>query len=36
VLHEIEGVDGLVEAKIELHDDIPQVEVEVDLAAAER
>jgi CzcA family heavy metal efflux pump len=36
VLKEIEGVDGLVEGKIELHDDIPQVEVEVDLAAAER
>jgi CzcA family heavy metal efflux pump len=36
VLDEIEGIDGLVEGKIELHDDIPQVEVEVDLAAAER
>jgi CzcA family heavy metal efflux pump len=36
VLKEIEGVNGVVEPKIELHDDIPQVEVTVDLAAAER
>jgi Cu/Ag efflux pump CusA len=36
VLKEIEGVDGLIEPKVELHDDIPQVEVKVDLAAAER
>jgi CzcA family heavy metal efflux pump len=35
VLAEIESVDGLVEGKVELHDDIPQVEVKVDLAAAE-
>ena len=32
----MEGVDGLVEAKVELHADVPQVEVEVDLAAAQR
>jgi CzcA family heavy metal efflux pump len=36
VLQTMEGVDGVVEAKIELHADVPQVEVEVDLAAAER
>jgi CzcA family heavy metal efflux pump len=36
VLQTMEGVDGLVEAKIELHADVPQVEVEVDLAKAER
>jgi CzcA family heavy metal efflux pump len=36
VLATMEGVEGLVEAKIELHADVPQVEVEVDLAAAER
>lgn len=36
VLATMEGVDGLVEAKIELQADVPQVEVEVDLAAAER
>jgi CzcA family heavy metal efflux pump len=36
VLQTMEGVDGLVEAKIELHADVPQVEVEVNLAAAER
>ena len=36
VLQTMEGVDGLVEAKIELHADVPQVEVKVDLAAAER
>ena len=36
VLATMEEVDGLVEAKIELHADVPQVEVEVDLAAAER
>jgi CzcA family heavy metal efflux pump len=32
----MEGVDGLVEPKVELHADVPQVEVEVDLAAAQR
>jgi CzcA family heavy metal efflux pump len=36
VLNAMEGIDGLVEPKIELHSDIPQVEVEVDLAAAQR
>ena len=36
VLATMNGVDGLVEAKIELQADVPQVEVEVDLAAAER
>jgi CzcA family heavy metal efflux pump len=32
----METVDGLVEAKVELHADVPQVEVEVDLAKAQR
>src|SRR5512132_331465 len=32
----MEGIDGLVEAKVELHADVPQVEVKVDLAQAER
>ena len=36
VLEAIEGVDGLVEAKVELHADVPQVEVKVDLASAQR
>jgi CzcA family heavy metal efflux pump len=36
VLKRMEGIEGLVEPKIELHDDIPQVEVKVDLAAAQR
>ena len=36
VLATMDGVDGLVEAKIELHADVPQVEVKVDLEAAER
>ena len=36
VLDAIEGVDGLVEAKVELHADVPQVQVKVDLAAAQR
>jgi CzcA family heavy metal efflux pump len=36
VLAAIEGVDGLVEAKMELHADVPQVEVKVDLASAQR
>jgi CzcA family heavy metal efflux pump len=36
VLEAIEGVDGLVEAKVELHADVPQVQVKVDLAAARR
>jgi CzcA family heavy metal efflux pump len=36
VLQTMEEVDGLVEGKIELHADVPQVEVEVDLAAAQR
>jgi CzcA family heavy metal efflux pump len=36
VLQEVEGIEGVVEPKIELHEDIPQVEVKVDLAAAER
>ena len=31
----MEGVDGLVEAKVELHQDVPQVEVEVDLPIAQ-
>jgi CzcA family heavy metal efflux pump len=35
VLTMMEGVDGLVEAKMELHQDIPQVEVKVDLEAAQ-
>jgi Cu/Ag efflux pump CusA len=36
VLTKMEGIEGLVEPKIELHSDIPQVEVKVDLAAAQR
>ena len=36
VLKAIEGVDGLVEAKVELHADVPQVQVKVDLAEAQR
>ena len=36
VLTMMEDVDGLVEAKMELHQDIPQVEVKVDLAAAQQ
>jgi CzcA family heavy metal efflux pump len=36
VLKEMEGIEGLVEPKIELHSDIPQVEVKVNLAAAQR
>ncbi|MGH2539813.1 MAG: efflux RND transporter permease subunit, partial [Actinomycetota bacterium] len=36
VLQTMEGVDGLVEGKIELHADVPQVEVEVNLTKAER
>jgi CzcA family heavy metal efflux pump len=32
----MEGIDGLVEAKVELHADVPQVEVKVDLAKAKR
>jgi CzcA family heavy metal efflux pump len=36
VLDAIDGVDGLVEAKVELHADVPQVQVKVDLAAAQR
>jgi CzcA family heavy metal efflux pump len=36
VLDAIEGVDGVVEAKVELHADVPQVQVKVDLAAAQR
>jgi CzcA family heavy metal efflux pump len=36
VLAAIEGVDGLVEAKVELHADVPQIQVKVDLAAAQR
>ncbi len=36
VLKSMEGIDGLVEPKIELHSDIPQVEVKVNLAAAQR
>ena len=36
VMEAMEGIDGLVEPKVELHDDIPQVEVKVDLAAAQR
>ena len=35
VQHVMEGVDGLVEAKVELHQDVPQVEVEVDLETAQ-
>ena len=30
------GIDGIVEAHVELQDDVPQIEVEVDLAAAKR
>jgi CzcA family heavy metal efflux pump len=30
------GIEGIVDLKVELHADIPQVEVEVDLAAAQR
>ena len=36
VLHVMEGIDGLVEPKIELHKHIPEVQVKVDLAAAQR
>jgi CzcA family heavy metal efflux pump len=36
VMTAMEGVDGLVEPKIELHSDVPQVEVQVNLAAAQR
>ena len=36
VMEAMEGIDGLVEPKVELHSDIPQVEVEVNLAAAQR
>ena len=36
VMEAMEGIDGLVEPKVELHDDIPQVEVKVNLAAAQR
>jgi CzcA family heavy metal efflux pump len=36
VLEAIEGIDGLIEGKVELHTNVPQVEVKVDLAAAER
>jgi CzcA family heavy metal efflux pump len=36
VLKAMEGIEGLVEPKIELHSDIPQVEVKVNLAAAQR
>jgi CzcA family heavy metal efflux pump len=36
VMEVMEGIDGLVEAKVELHQDIPQIEVKVDLAAAQR
>jgi CzcA family heavy metal efflux pump len=32
----MEGIDGLVEPKVELHADVPQVEVKVDLAKAKR
>ena len=32
----LEGVDGLVEENIDLQVDVPQIEVEVDLAAAQR
>ncbi len=35
VLGRIKKVDGVVEANIELQDDVPQVEVEVDLATAQ-
>ncbi len=30
------GIDGLVDLNVELHEDIPQIQVKVDLAAAER
>ncbi len=36
VLKVMEGVDGLVEPKVELHKAIPQIVVTVDLAAAQR
>ena len=36
VLQSMQGVDGLIEPKVELHADVPQVYVKVDLAAAER
>jgi len=36
VLQTIEGIDGLIEGKVELHTNVPQVEVKVDLAAAQR
>jgi CzcA family heavy metal efflux pump len=36
VLRVMKGVDGLIEPKVELHADVPQVEVRVDLAAAQR
>ena len=36
VLEVMEGVDGLVEPKVELHKAIPQIVVKVDLAAAQR
>jgi Cu/Ag efflux pump CusA len=36
VLHAMEEVDGLVEAKVELHSDVPQIVVRTNLAAAER
>jgi len=32
----LSGIEGVVDLKVELHADIPQVEVEVDLAAAQR
>jgi CzcA family heavy metal efflux pump len=36
ILQSMQGVDGLIEPKVELHADVPQVYVKVDLAAAER
>ena len=36
VMTAMEGIDGLIEPKIELHSDIPQVEVQVDLAKAQQ
>jgi CzcA family heavy metal efflux pump len=36
VLGVMEGVDGLIEPKVELHKAIPQIVVKVDLAAAQR
>jgi CzcA family heavy metal efflux pump len=36
VLAAMDGIDGLVEPKIELHSDIPQVEVKVDLDKAQQ